>query len=136
MISEQLEHLARGISRCNGSNPDMSASIPVLLVSTANRREHYMAKARRMAGLRSAAGLAVKAMFRGQLPTGRLAVRIVRLAPRKLRSLDRDNLESAAKPIRDGVADALGVDDADPRVCFVVDQEIHPKSEVRIEVYL
>lgn len=37
--------------------------------------------------------------------------------------LDDDNLRSAMKAIRDGVADALGIDDRDPRVTWAYNQE-------------
>lgn len=38
-------------------------------------------------------------------------------------TLDDDNLRGALKAIRDGVADRLGVDDADPRLRFEYAQE-------------
>lgn len=44
---------------------------------------------------------------------------LVRIAPR---ALDDDNLRGALKHVRDGVADALGVDDRDPRVAWRYDQ--------------
>lgn len=58
-------------------------------------------------------------------------VRIVRVAPRVL---DDDNAASAAKSVRDGVAAALAVDDRDPRVVWLVDQE-RGQACVRVELY-
>jgi len=62
-----------------------------------------------------------------------LVVRLVRRAPRRL---DGDNLAGALKSVRDGVADALGVDDRNPRVRWVVDQETARASDVLVEVYV
>lgn len=59
---------------------------------------------------------------------------LVRISPRPL---DSDNAASALKRVRDGVADALGIDDADQRVSWVVEQRRGP-AKVRgviVEVY-
>ena len=48
-----------------------------------------------------------------------LKVTITRIAPGKL---DDDNLTGSAKHVRDGIADALGIDDGDPRITWVVEQ--------------
>lgn len=47
-------------------------------------------------------------------------VRLIRLSAGKL---DSDNLQSALKGVRDGIADALGVKDNDPRVEWEYGQE-------------
>lgn len=47
-------------------------------------------------------------------------VTITRIAPRKL---DDDNLAASAKSVRDGIADALGCKDNDPRVTWTYAQE-------------
>lgn len=47
-------------------------------------------------------------------------VTITRIAPRKL---DDDNLAASAKSVRDGIADALGCKDNDPRVSWAYTQE-------------
>lgn len=49
----------------------------------------------------------------------RVHVRLVRYGPRRL---DSDNLAAAFKPIRDGIADALGVDDGSDRVAWSYEQ--------------
>lgn len=53
------------------------------------------------------------------------------------RLLDSDNAESALKRARDGVADALKIDDGDPRVLWVVAQRKTSRRErgVLVEVY-
>jgi hypothetical protein len=65
-------------------------------------------------------------------PTDRLVVLLTRISPREL---DDDNLAGALKAVRDGVADALKVNDCDPRVVWLVDWEQGKKHEVRIEVF-
>jgi hypothetical protein len=64
-----------------------------------------------------------------------LAVRLVYIGPREL---DDDGVTSAVKSLRDGVADALGVNDRDPRVTWVPDQERGGVREyaARVEVYV
>lgn len=54
---------------------------------------------------------AVEAVLCGQ--GGAVVVTLTRIAPG---TLDDDNLRPAMKAVRDGVADALGVDDRDPAV--------------------
>jgi hypothetical protein len=50
---------------------------------------------------------------------GAAVVLLTRVAPR---TLDTDNLERALKAVRDGVAEAWGINDADPRVEWLTDQ--------------
>lgn len=59
-------------------------------------------------------------------PKGVLAleVKLTRHAPSK--GLDDDNLRSAFKAIRDGIADALRIDDGDRRIRFAYDQKRAP----------
>jgi hypothetical protein len=51
-------------------------------------------------------------------------------------TLDDDNLRGALKGVRDGVADRLGIDDADPRVRWEYAQEKCKRGEsaVRVEI--
>lgn len=60
------------------------------------------------------------------------AVRLTRFGPRPL---DGDNLEAAFKAVVDGVARKLCIDDGDPFVRYVVDQEKGPYA-VRAELYV
>lgn len=86
--------------------------LPLRIESVANKREHWARKAERTRQHRFAA-VAVPAH---PLPC---VVRLVRIAPR---ALDDDNLRSAFKALRDGIADRLGVKDNDPRVRWEYDQ--------------
>jgi len=81
--------------------------LPLRLESLSNKREHWAVRHKRAKAHRSAAYLACKTH---PLPC---VVTITRIAPR---ALDDDNLRHAAKSVRDGIADRLGVDDRDPRV--------------------
>lgn len=107
----------------------ISLTIPGLrLVSEANRRDHWAAKARRVKDQRSIVALALRQRLRGmRLPC---VVTITRIAPRRL---DDDNAVSSAKACRDSIAALLGVDDRDPRVTWRVEQE-RGAYAVRVEI--
>lgn len=65
---------------------------------------------------------------------GELVVRMVRVAPNRL---DGDNLEASLKRVRDGLAAYAGIDDRDPSVEYVADDERGAVREyaVRFEVF-
>jgi hypothetical protein len=90
------------------------------LVAQVNAREHWSTVASRAKRQRRAARLAVESLVNRHALRPPLTVRIIRLGPRRL---DDDNLAGSAKHIRDGVAEALGVDDADPAVTWAYGQE-------------
>lgn len=135
MISDDLRRLRDAISIVESAEPLLSVSLPLMLVSEANSHEHWRGRQRRAKAQRGATSVALG--YPTWLPlavkaTGsHLVVRIVRIAPR---ALDSDNLARACKAVRDGVADALGVDDRDPRVTWLPDQA-KGKASVLVEVY-
>lgn len=102
--------------------------VPVRAPSTANLREHFMARARRTARQKSAARLCCPAWTRGAL----LHIRLTRVGPRRL---DTDNLASSLKAVRDGVASWLRVDDGSPLVEWDYAQETGAPS-VKVEVWI
>lgn len=117
----------------------MTLTIPLpglRLVSLANQREHWRARARRAKSQRYIGELTTKAALRGPgvgpvcYP---LTVIITRIAPRVL---DDDNLAGACKSVRDGIADALGIDDRDPRVKWATAQRRGKPREYGAEVTL
>lgn len=95
--------------------------IPIKTVSEANGREHWAAKARRVKQHRGAALLMTKRAILSTIGESiAMRVELIRVSPR---SLDTDNLTSALKATRDGIADALGIKDNDPRVTWEYGQE-------------
>lgn len=98
--------------------------IPIRAYSLANERVHWTKRAKRAKDHRMAAHMAARAY---RLP---VVVILTRIGKRKL---DGDNLQGSLKSIRDGVADRLGIDDADSLVRWEYAQEIGKDYAVRIE---
>lgn len=113
----------------------ITVTIPLKTVSEANRHEHWRARQKRAKGQRECAR-AYTLVHIGHLGTifrhvPPLIVTITRLSAREL---DSDNLASSQKAVRDGVADALGIDDRDPRVTWIYAQEKAKGYAVRITI--
>lgn len=111
---------AGAASRVLRRDRELYALISIKTVSEANKRSHWAARAKRVKAQREAAFLYVlSARRRSELgdlkPPKSAVVTLTRVAPR---TLDGDNVQSALKAIRDGVADALGVNDGDPHVTW------------------
>ncbi len=105
-------------------------TLPLRVVSEANRRDHWAAKAKRVKAQRQAVAYAWLA---AGLPRGRkpASVLLTRMAPRRL---DDDNLAGAFKAIRDEIALLCGVDDRDESVRWSPVQETAKECGVRVEV--
>lgn len=101
-------------------------TLPLKIISIANRREHWADRHRRAKSHKHAA----MAVPKVPVPC---TVRLVRIAPKQWGTLDGDNLQAAFKALRDGVAARLGVDDADPRVTWEYGQEVGPYG-ARVEL--
>lgn len=109
-------------------------TVPVKTVSESNTRGHWAVRARRVKGQRGAA----KALTQAALPGGplpaRLKIVLTRIAPGEL---DKgDNLNSSLKAVRDGVADALGIDDGDVRLSWTYRQRRPFYDEPRYLVHV
>lgn len=92
--------------------------LPLRTVSALNMREHWAAKARRVKDERSTAFYLCRKFARDVgVPC------IVTMTRRSPGTLDDDNLRGALKGVRDGIADALGIDDRDPRVQWHYQQQ-------------
>ena len=90
--------------------------LPIRTWSEANLREHWAQRARRARKQRLAARLLVRAadnMEDASSSSTQITIILTRIAPRRL---DSDNLASSLKAVRDGVADALGIDDGSERI--------------------
>lgn len=107
----------------------ITVTLPIRAVSITNMREHWARRSRRAKQQRMAA-LAIPGLDASWLPC---VVTLTRIAPREL---DDDNIRSACKSLRDGVADRLGIDDRDPRVRWEYGQERGGVREyaVRVEI--
>ncbi|MEM9693315.1 MAG: hypothetical protein AAGA56_12275 [Myxococcota bacterium] len=88
-------------------------------------REHWSKRQRRRAYQRKTTLMVCRTCWRHR-PALPLAVRITRIAPRRL---DPDNVPGATKAIVDGLCDWLEVDDGDERLTWVHDQQIGGRGE-------
>ena len=109
--------------------------MPIRTVSEANRRDHWAVKAKRVKAQRGSAYGFTRFHVVGNL-TGNdtLDIHLVRLS---YKTLDTDNLSSALKAIRDGIADALHMDDGDPRLTWTYGQQKAakpPKTGVNVTI--
>jgi len=104
-----------------GDYRSVVVSIHIRTVSETNMREHHMARHRRRKAQRQAAGLVMIGALRAEGIKAPCCVQLTRVAPSN--GLDGDNLVSSLKAVRDGVADALGLDDADPSITWTYRQE-------------
>lgn len=104
--------------------------VPLRLHSSANLREHWAVKARRVKAEREAVWACMTAAkVKAKLPC---SVTLTRVAPR---ALDGDNLVSCFKACRDSVAFVyLRVDDRDPRVTWVYAQRKGKPKEYAVEI--
>ena len=76
-----------------------------------NARVHWAVKAAATKSARTNAGWATKAAGIPKLPSVPLKLTVTYNPPSR-RKLDGDNLISRLKPVFDGIADAIGVDDS------------------------
>lgn len=116
----------------------MKVTIPIRTVSEANRAssEHWRVRHRRAKSQRAAACLATRApalaMYRLRLVSKRaIVVTITRIAPG---TLDSDNLPTSQKHIRDGVADALGINDRSPLIAWLYLQRKGKPNQYAVEI--
>lgn len=107
----------------------MSVFLPIKTISVLNAREHHQQRARRTALHRKTAFILMKAW--GTPPGLPVTITMTRISAG---TLDDDNLASAFKAARDGVADWLGVDDGDTGITWVRKQQRGKKYEYGVIV--
>lgn len=118
--------------------PLLRLELPIRLENVANEHTHWRVRQKRAKAQRGAVAMVMRVELalrrRGLTTRGGLVVVITRIAPR---TLDDDGAVAAAKTVRDGIADALGIDDRDERVVWLVDQDRGPPKTYacRVEVY-
>jgi hypothetical protein len=108
-----------------------SFTVPLRTISSANAREHYAVKAKRLAAERSTMRLAWLADGSAR-PTFPAVVTLTRVSPRLLDS--GDNLPVSMKAPRDELAAAWGIDDRDPCVEWRYAQRKGRPKEHAVEV--
>ena len=110
----------------------IEVEIDMKIVSVANMRLHWAAKARLTKNHRERAKRALEAVARfGGTDALPVTVVLTRVAPRRL---DGDNLQSGFKAVRDGVADWLGVDDGHHLVDWQYKQRADGPKVYRVEI--
>jgi hypothetical protein len=106
-------------------------TLQLITKSEANARDHWRVKARRVQEQRAVLKMAVAARL-DSTPSPRWRVTITRA--KRGRPMDDDNLRSACKGPRDGIADALGIDDGDPRVTWEYKQVVGKGGSLRVQI--
>jgi len=111
----------------------ISVTLPIRTVSEANSREHWRARHKRSKMQREAARLAMHNYSRNMYLLPKIPITLVRIGARKL---DDDNLARSFKAIRDGIADAIGIDDGSEQYIWRYAQEKGKPKEyaVRVEI--
>jgi hypothetical protein len=93
----------------------------LVTISESNRRGHWRKHSDRTKNQRMVARSCTERIKVNFMPVALPAhFELTRIAPR---ALDDDNLRGALKAIRDGIADAMGCKDNDPRISFSYGQE-------------
>jgi hypothetical protein len=115
-----------------GDRYELRCLVPVRTVSETNAREHWAKRHKRRAGIRTAVGLVVAGALAGSKVSAPCEVQLTRHAPSA--GLDDDNLVSSLKSARDAVADALGVNDRDPRITWRYAQTRSKAGKWAVEV--
>lgn len=110
----------------------MILEMPMRTYSEMNTRGHWSVRARRAKSQRFESMVWVRSSFpvREILEARRITVKLTRVGPREL---DSDNLAGSLKAVRDGIADALELDDGDKRLTWLYEQE-QGAYAVRVEV--
>lgn len=110
----------------------ISFHIPIQTVSEANSRGHWAKRAKRAKLQRGAAIVIARTTASPSEVRLPCIVRLTRIGPRQL---DTDNLQSALKATRDGIADWLGIDDGcNDLVRWEYAQEVGSPPGVRVDV--
>jgi hypothetical protein len=106
--------------------------IPIRVTNPLNSRRHWRTVWQASKKARAATSGAMFVAEEAIVMSGPATITMTRYGPR---ALDEGcGLNASLKPVRDGVADHFGVDDADPRFTWVYRQEKAEFFGVRIEI--
>lgn len=116
--------------------PLFALYLPIQTGSRLNVREHWATVAEKAKKHRQAAHLMMLGVLRHH-PRGTddAIVQLIRVGPRGREELDDDNLRGSLKAVRDGVADALKIDDGDERVRWLYAQLKGERYAVIVRVW-
>jgi len=105
--------------------------IPVKTVSELNQRCHWTIRSRRIKEHRALAACVTRSALRTHgPPKPPILITLVRIGPR---TLDTDNLAGSLKGVRDGIADALRMNDGDTRITWQYRQRCGNRGEYSVE---
>lgn len=110
--------------------------LPLKLGAGLNNRGHWRVAARRAKHEREVAGMLVGNAAQAWIGGTSFPALIVTMMRLSAGTLDDDNLQGACKHVRDGIADAFGVPDNDPRIVWRYAQERCKRGQygVRVEI--
>ena len=112
----------------------MKIIIPIRVNSTLNQHQHPFARSRTAKEHRQKACLHVaNAIFGKSLPAKPWTIWITRYGRKEF---DGDNLAGSLKSVRDGIADALGLenDKESPELCWRYGQQKNSEYKVEVEI--
>ena len=104
--------------------------LPIPLKSRANMRQHWGQRQRMAKQQRNGAHRLMRALVGGP-PPAPLVITMTRVGARRL---DSDNVATACKSCRDGIADWLGIDDGSPLLEWQYDQAVGAPHGVRVRI--
>ena len=106
--------------------------LPIKLECATNKREAWYVTLPKKRAQRYEAKFTTLAAFPFRKVFGkRFVITITRYG---LRKMDDDNLATSAKYVRDGIADALGIDDGDSRIKWEYKQEIGKAYGCKVQI--
>jgi hypothetical protein len=119
-----IDFIARRHFTRDSMTRDFTMTLPLKLTNPLNGAQGFsrgaaMGAARVRKTQRETTRWSIMAALRAEGVRLPVDVTITRVAPRRL---DDDGLSAAAKSVRDGIADAFGIPDNDPRISWRYDQ--------------
>lgn len=120
----------------------MQFLLPIRLVSEANRRGHWAKHSGRIASHRLIAKQEMAVRFghvderRRELLTrrGPIEITLMRIMGPRAQRMDSDGWVTTCKPLRDGIADALGINDGSALLSWRYGQRRGDKHGVEVKV--
>ena len=109
----------------------LTFEIPVKTISEANSHGHWRVRHKRRQAQRETSAIYTRQWLE-DLPAPPLSIRLTRLCPVLIR--DSDNLPVSMKAVRDGIADAIGIDDGDKRLVWEYGQRRRKEYGVEVTI--